>query len=150
MLITKPVYKTDVEIEQELGEREQPVEQGTLTESYFRRYLAKPALLRSLVTRTELEALTRAWETHLILFEDTLSQHEARIASLENRLSKPQSNHKAASDRNARELRALFGLPDLDGPSDENVLAEMRGMLKEYSEDNVDSVELIHSIRGDE
>jgi hypothetical protein len=159
MLIETKLYKTDREIEAE----QRAIAFGMfydeclpINPAHLRRYAVRPSFLRGLVTRTEFEAVRRAFEewrrevdSDLTLYEGTLNELEKRILAIETNLKK-RSSLAAQSERNVVALREMFGLPKLTEIPKENVLEEMRGMLKEYSEEGVDSVELLRSVRGED
>jgi len=160
MLIEKKLYKTDREIEAEqqsavaLGRR--GYKYGPINPAHLRRYAVRPTFLRGLVTRQEFEAVRRAFEEwrrkvdfDMILWEETLNQHEKRILAVETKLRK-RTSLETQSEKNVAALRELFGLPELTEIPKDNVLQEMKGMMKEYSEEGVDSVELLHSVRGED
>ncbi len=82
-----------------------------------------------------------------------LTEQKERIKFLENELRQIESenNIDKASRENAKKLAQIFKLSE---PTEEDakrdVLKEMDGMLSEYSEEEVDSVELVRSVRDEE
>jgi len=48
--------------------------------------------------------------------------------------------------KNAESLAKIFGL---NGPTEGDVLNQMRGMLKDYSDEGLDSTKLVHDIRDE-
>jgi hypothetical protein len=147
MVIMARPFKEDKEIEREFEK------QRRISGAMRRRYLARPILARSLITRREFEMLREEVERACQIIDEhgaIIVDHEDRIAFLEARLRKiRESDIKAVSDKNVRLLREMFNLPEIKGEVKDNVLAEMQGMLKEYSEEGIDSVELLRSIRDE-
>lgn len=75
-----------------------------------------------------------------------LSQQIASLRDILTRLHKKDLEKE--NDDNIKLLTKIFGLSELE-ESKEDALKEMKGMLKEYSEET-DSVDLVRSIREDE
>jgi len=53
------------------------------------------------------------------------------------------------SDKHLREIIEVSNLPPAESsPSDQDPFDRMKGLLAEYSDDAVDSVELVNAVRG--
>jgi hypothetical protein len=127
------------------------VRRSEVTQADFRRFLVRPPLLRNLVTRQEFEMCRKLCDLNIVFLQETLGRHEVRISSLEGHIvEEKRASLRAISDRNVEELRKLFGLSKLTSVPEENVINEIRGMLEEYSDKESDSVDLVHSVRGEE
>ncbi len=76
---------------------------------------------------------------------------QSRLSVLEERLLKKTTldNLWEISDRNLKVLEEISGLTQAQGKSTkQNPFDRLKGLLKEYSDDTVDSVELVNSVRG--
>jgi len=142
MTVILSPFKEDREIEKELSDAK------------LRRLMAKPSLLRAQVTAMEFRILRHEVER----ISQVLNVHETAISDLADRITflETQSRKteltvdlKAISEQNVRALRTMFNLPETTGRTEGNILAEMKGMLEDYSREDMDSVELLHSIRGE-
>jgi hypothetical protein len=142
LLIEKPVFKTDREIEEEFCEHVLDAEQQLGPALPYR-------ITRGDYARLEQELLR--FRRMLHLFRATIQRHEGRIAFLESQIKTMQEHEgdKAMSDDNVRMLRLMFGLPEIAGEVREDVLGELEGILGEYSEEGLNSVELLRSIRSE-
>jgi hypothetical protein len=120
-----------------------------LSEELLRELKTRTRFGAPYITRSELEALLREIER----ISAILPALERMAILIEQ---KPRSEElpkqlKTVSDENVRMLRETFGLPELtEEDSGEGILTEMRGMLEEYSDEELDSVELLRSTRGEE
>lgn len=75
---------------------------------------------------------------------------QSRVSALEEQLLKKTTldNLWEISDKNLKVLEEISGFTQAQGKSiEQNPFDRLKGLLKEYSDDTVDSVELIHSIR---
>ena len=143
VISAREILKGDRQIEKELSEAK------------LRRFMARASLLRGQVTPPEFSALkeeVQRMEQILSLHHTTISDHEKRIVFLEAQSKKIEyvNNLRVISDNNVKLVRGLLNLPEITARrTDENVLAEMKGMLEEYSDEETDSVELLRSMRGE-
>jgi len=143
MVLKEIHFKSDKQIESELLE----YRDSSITEAVFRRFLARPSFAQRYVNYFEFELLRDEVERLCRI----IANHEGRIRFIEahERSKRVSDNLKLTSQNNVKLLREMFELPELGEEVGENVLAEMRGMLEEYSEEGTDSVDLLHSLRGD-
>jgi len=140
MVLVKHQFKEDREIEKELNG--------------FQRFMGKPKLIRRWISRAEFEVLReevvrlrRIVDEHETIINDIDERNAFIVAQIRKMELTP--NLKAISDKNIKFLREKFGLPPISEKIKEGVLAEMKGILKEFSEEEIDSVELLHFIRGE-
>jgi len=59
-------------------------------------------------------------------------------------------NLKDQSKKTALELRKMFGLPTTDKENSDLSLSDLQGMFKEYGNNDIDSVELLRTMRDEE
>ena len=147
VLVKRPYYKEDREIEAEFGTRE-------LSRAMVQRLIAKPSLVRGHVTPLQFGTLC----AKVSRITDTLRIHESILSDLQEQIQNIQQSQDrdrevaakidAASIENTKHLRALFELPDIVGEVNEDVLANMKGMLKGKVKGKIDSLELLRMIRG--
>jgi hypothetical protein len=146
MVVMKPPYKTDREIEADLAFADQYPP--------LRMYRRKRIVAPGHVPYEEPEALRKVIEYMRFLDlrnEQRVARLEGRIMRLEEHIMK-FSKEPVSKDEFARlnQLRVLFGLPELKEKGHDRVFSEMVGLLSEYSDEEIDSVEILHSIRGEE
>jgi len=151
VIVKRPYYKEDREIEDE--EFQAQALAGGLSEAMFQRLMAKPTLLRGYVTHRDFEILYEAVRS----VRQTVRMHKTVLATLQERIGILEARNreqsvslgKATSVQSVNLLRKTFGLPEITEEIDEDVLANMKGMLKGKSREKIDSVELLHQIRGE-
>lgn len=76
---------------------------------------------------------------------------QARVSALERKLTRktPADDLWGISDDNLATLEELSGIPTPPGRlPEEDPFGALKGLLSEYSDETVDSVELVHSVRG--
>ncbi len=142
-----PYYKEDKEIEGELLSTE-------LSQAMFQRMITKPTLVRQFVTPAEFRMLRDEIRTifqTLRIHETALSSIHERVLTLESQTRKNEVPAKIESNsiENIKHLRELFELPKIAEEGKEDILTNMKGMLKGKSKEKIDSVELLHLIRGE-
>jgi hypothetical protein len=119
--------------------------------SFSRTYLRRPKPgFGKVVTRSEIEEIKDMLDATIICsnrHEESIRTLLRRVARLET-LNKLRSHAKvkAASDENVEVLRKMFHLPPIEDVK-EDIFAQMHGMLHEYSEEGIDSVELLRRSR---
>lgn len=148
VLVKRPYFKEDREIEAEYDAHK-------LSRAMTQRFLARPSLVRTHVTPSQFENL--CMEVKRI--KNTLRVHENMLSDLEGQIQTIQESQgndeevttriEAVSIENTKHLRSLFKLPTIVGDINEDVLANMKGMLKGKGREKIDSIELLHMIRGE-
>jgi hypothetical protein len=112
----------------------------------------KPATGR-IITRAEFEILKEIIGQIIFVVDD----HEIGITRIQRKMSSLEAEYRrrtigtrlrTVSDENVRNLRTLFGLPDVQAVEG-NVLKEMHGMFHDYAEEGIDSTELLRRARED-
>jgi hypothetical protein len=148
VVMKRPYFKEDREIEAELDRRQ-------FNQAMFQRFIAKPSLVRTHTTplqfenlRIEINKITNRLRVHETILSDLQDQIRA-VRKSRNFEEEATARIEATSIENTKYLRALFKLPAIVENIDEDVLANMKGMLKVKSKEKIDSVELLHMIRGE-
>ncbi len=118
-----------------------------------RAYLTRPKPgFGKVVTRSEFEGVKDILDAAIIC----TSRHEVSIHTLMKRVARleelnrvrTQAQLKAVSDQNVEVLRKMFHLSPIEKEDvQEDAFVQMHGMLHEYSEEGVDSVELLRRSR---
>lgn len=128
MTIMERPFKTDKELEDELR-------------SLSRFKFDNPELMMALVKGI----ISLVNEVRTI--KKTITGLQDSVDSLTNQVKTTvETNLWKTSDENVKLLRKLFGLPEIKEVRGD-VLKKMKGMLKEYSKGETDSVELVHQAR---
>jgi len=76
---------------------------------------------------------------------------QARISALERKLTREPAADDLweISDDNLATLEELLGIPTpISGLPEEDPFGALKGLLSEYSDETVDSVELVDAVRG--
>lgn len=149
MVIMKTPYKTDREIEEEI------ISANLQQAAALRQRRHGKRTVPYHVPYEEDEALKKV--LGYVRFLDMRNQErfnrlERHIIRLEECVAKNGKDAKRIDKSFAQlnQLRKLFGLPELKEKVKGNIFSEMVGLLNEYSEEGSDSVELLHSVRGEE
>ena len=142
-----PYYKEDKEIEKEYFATD-------LSQAMFQRLIAKPSLVRGYVTPLAFKILCEEVNSvyHILRAHETvLSALQERIQALESqsRKSEVPTKIESANIENIKHLRELFELPEITGEVNEDILTDMKGMLRGKSKEKIDSLELLRQIRGE-
>lgn len=147
MVIMEHPFEEDKEIEKRLDEDHK------ISEAMERRYLARPTSARRYITRWEYVMLKRKFDRTCRIVDankELIAAHENRISSLESQSRKLSLDGamRAISDRNVTHIRKIFALPEIKG-TEKVVVSDLSEMLSEYSDKDIDSVELLRGSRDD-
>lgn len=148
MVIVKAPYKTDREIEEDIISANRQVAElrvrsrGKRTLPYHIPYEEDETLKKVLGYVRFLDMRN----------QERFDQLERHIVRLEQCIAKngKDAKHSDTTFAQLNQLRELFGLPELKDKVKGNIFSEMVGLLNEYSEEGSDSVESLHSVRGEE
>ncbi len=165
MVIMRNPFKEDWEIEKENRRKSGSVGDFQLVtaEKESRYYSSKRPRMTPLpedraraesmmewITRLDLNDFREELVGLLDLYLEKILEHDSQIESLKtrSRISTPD-DLKLRNKENVDMIRKAFNLPELKTPAKGNVLRQMKGIFQDSLDEDVDAVDIIHSIRDD-